>query len=109
MPLSGGIRIVRTCMRFKTYPISFLAVVLLFIAANYYSYVRIGYGSCDDCFLSFGFPFPLWEEGGFATVKRILWSGLIADLYVAASVSILSDWLLKKALSRNSKVKEFES
>lgn len=96
-------------MRFKTHLISFLVVFLLFIAANYYSYAHMGYGSCDDCFLSFGFPFPLWEEGGFVTVKRILWNGLIADLYVAASVSILSGWLLKKALSRNSKVKEFES
>jgi hypothetical protein len=81
-----------------------VAVFLLFIAANYYSYIRMGYGFCDDCFITFGFPFELWGEGGFVTVRRILWSGLIANVSIAVFASILLGWALNKILSRRSTV-----
>ena len=96
-------------MRSKTYLIAFVIVFLLFIAANFYSYVRMSYGFCDDCFISFGFPFPLWEEGGFATVRHILWSGLIADLSIAIWTSILLGWVLKKILLKVSKRESSDS
>ena len=69
----------------------------VFTIANYYSYVRMGSSFCDDCFISFGFPFRLWEEGGYVGVKRILWSGLIADFYLALSAGILLGWFVSRA------------
>jgi hypothetical protein len=91
-------------MRSKPYLMSSLAVFSLFIAANYYSYIRMGNGFCDDCFITFGFPFELWGEGGFVTVRTILWSGLIANVSIAVWASILLGWALKKLLSRRSTV-----
>lgn len=91
-------------MRSKPYLISSLAVFIAFIAANYYSYIRMGYGFCDDCFITFGFPFEIWGEGGFVTVRTILWSGLIANVAIAISASILLGWALKRILSRRSTV-----
>jgi len=91
-------------MRSKPYLLSFLAVFSLFIGANYYSYIRMGYGFCDDCFITFGFPFELWGEGGFVTSRTILWSGLIANLSIAVGASILLGWALNKILSRRSTV-----
>ncbi len=94
-------------MRTKTSLSAFLLALVLFIVANYYSYLRMG-GSCDDCFVSFGFPFPLWEEGGFVTVKYILWSGLIADLYLALSAGFLLGWVLKKARNKRHGIESAE-
>ena len=91
-----------TFRRFKIYLIAVLVVLGLFTIANYYSFVRMGAGFCDDCFMSFGFPFPLWEEGGFVTIRRILWSGLIADFYLALSAGILLGWVCQRFSFRQS-------
>ena len=69
---------------------------------NYYSFVRMESTFCDDCFLSFGFPFPLWEEGGFVTIRRVLWSGLVADVYIALSFGLLLGWAYKRFWLRKS-------
>jgi hypothetical protein len=90
-------------MRSKAYLIASVAVFILFIAANYCSYIRMGYGFCDDCFITFGFPFELWREGGFVGGRTILWSGLIANISMAVWASILLGWSLKKMLSRHSR------
>jgi formate hydrogenlyase subunit 3/multisubunit Na+/H+ antiporter MnhD subunit len=87
-------------MRFKAYLIAFVAVFLILIAANYYSYVQMGRGFCDDCFLHFGWPFPLWEEGGFVTVKRVLWAGLVANVSIAIWIGLFFGWVSSKLLAR---------
>jgi hypothetical protein len=87
-------------MKSKAYLIASVAVFILFIAANYYSSIRMGYGFCDDCFITFGFPFELWREGGFVGGRTVLWSGLIANISIAVWASILLGWSLKKMRSR---------
>ena len=94
-----------TSPRLKIYLTAVLIALVLFGIVNYYSFVRMGAGFCDDCFISFGFPFPLWEEGGFITIRRILWGGLIADFYLALSLGFLLGWTyqrfwLRKVASR---------
>jgi hypothetical protein len=96
-------------MKSKTYLIASLAVFVLFFAANYYSYTRMRYGFCDDCFITFGFPFELWREGGFVGGRTILWSGLIANVSIAIWASILFGWALKKFLRRRSTVGSLDS
>jgi hypothetical protein len=96
-------------MRSKPYVVSTLAVFSLFLAANYYSYLRMAQRSCADCFITFGFPFELWGEGGFVTVRTILWSGLIANISIAVWASILLGWAFKRVLSRRSIVRGRDS
>lgn len=62
----------------------------------------MGAGFCYDCIISFGVPFPLWEEDGFVGVNRILWSGLIADFYLALTVGLLIRWMFERFSSRRS-------
>jgi hypothetical protein len=83
-------------MKSKTYLIPSVAVFILFIAANYYGYLRMGNDFCDDCFIGFGFPFELYREGGFTHERAILWSGLIANVSIAVWASILLGWAFKK-------------
>lgn len=62
------------------------------MAANIYGYRRMGFhggGRCDDCSFSFGFPFPLWVEGGFVGAAHVMWGGLLADAVVAMGAGLL--------------------
>jgi hypothetical protein len=88
-------------MRFKTYIVAFSLGAILMSAANYYSYVRMGRSMCDDCYFQFGFPFSVWIEGGYVSIRRILWSGLVADVSLAAWAILLLGWGSKKTLFRN--------
>ena len=68
----------------------FFLGLLLFLAANLYSYYRMPVSSTmDDGFVSFGFPFELYAYGGFFTHSVILWAGLIADISIAVCASII--------------------
>ena len=90
-------------MRSKLYLISFSIVFAVFGAANYYSYARMpknDWGLCDDCFISFGFPFAVWIAGGFAGTRSFLWYGIIGDLAIAILCGIVLSWALSKVLSR---------
>jgi hypothetical protein len=78
-------------MRSKLFLVGLVLGVAPFVAANIYGYRQMGFhggGSCDDCSFSFGFPFPLWVEGGFVGMARVLWGGFIADLSVAVAVGV---------------------
>ena len=66
----------------------FIAGLLLFVAANFYSYLQMGC-TLDDGFCGFGFPFELYETGGFVTVHRLVPCGLIADAFIALVSSLM--------------------
>jgi hypothetical protein len=88
-------------MRFKTYIVAFGLVAILMSVTNYYSYIRMGRSMCDDCYFQFGFPFSVWIEGGYVGIRRILWSGLVANVSLAAWAILLLGLGLKKTLLRN--------
>ena len=78
-------------MRAKLFIVGFVLGVAPFVAANIYDYRQMGFhggGSCDDCSFSFGFPYPLWREGGFVGVELILWGGLLADVAIAVAAGV---------------------
>lgn len=85
-----------TSTRLKIYLIAVLIAFVLFGIGNYLSFLKMSSGFCDDCMMSFGFPLPIWEEGGFITITRLLWSGLIADIYLALSVGLLMGWTYQR-------------
>jgi hypothetical protein len=78
-------------MRYKSFLVGLAVGLVPFVCANVYGYLSMGSpggAACNDCSVSFGFPFPLWVEGGFVSVKRILWGGLLADLLIAVVVGV---------------------
>ena len=73
------------------------AVALVFIAANVYSYYRMpAESSMADGFVSFGWPFELYLEGGFVGTQTIIWTGLIGNIAVALCVI----WILLKLVKK---------
>jgi hypothetical protein len=79
----------------------FVGGLLLFVAANFYSYCQMG-GTLDDGFTGFGFPFKLYETGGFATVHRLVACGLIADAFVAVASSVALGLICHKLFASRS-------
>jgi hypothetical protein len=78
-------------MRSKLFVVGLILWVVPFVAANIYGYRQMGFhggGSCADCSFSFGFPFPLWVEGGFVGMARVLWGGFMADVSIAAAAGV---------------------
>jgi hypothetical protein len=58
-------------------------------------------GSMPDLPLAaFGFPFDLYQTGGFAGPTGILWGGVISDVAIAILVSTIAGWLLRALISR---------
>ena len=65
-----------------------LFTVLLFGAANLYSYYRMPEcPTLDDGFVFFGWPFLIYAEGGLAGERLFLWTGLIENVVIALGVA----------------------
>ena len=72
-----------------------------FAWANFGSYQKMHQAHCNDCLVFFGFPFYLYQTGGFAgPPSPFLWGGLIADVAIAVLVSASVGWLLKALTAR---------
>jgi hypothetical protein len=84
----------------KSFGIGFAIGLLPFIWLNIYTYDHMYEGSCDDCFVFFGFPLYLYQTGGFAGPTTILWDGLIANVVIALCASACTGWILKRLLCR---------
>lgn len=79
-------------MRTKLFLAGLAVGLAPFVAANVYGYLSMGStgsAACNDCSVSFGFPFALWVEGGFVSVKRVLWAGLLADVLIALAAGVI--------------------
>jgi hypothetical protein len=82
--------------------VGFISITSYFAWANYASYMRTYERNCDDCFYSFGFPFYLYQGGGFAGPENVLWAGFIGDVTIAGFFSICGGWMLRVLVSRYS-------
>ena len=84
-------------MRSKRFIAGFVVGFALLAAVNLFSYLRMGdtgRADCNDCSVSFGFPFPLWVKGGFVGVSDVLWGGLLADALVAVGAGLVLGFVL---------------
>jgi hypothetical protein len=79
----------------RIFAIGFLCGIALFIALNVYSYSQ-AIPPCCDLSASFGIPFTAGSYGGFVTATYILWSGVIADMFVALAASYVLGWVVEK-------------
>jgi len=100
LPLRALGRKIWKTMRFSAFGIGFVIGLLPFILINISSYNRMYIGGCDDCVVFFGFPFHLYQTGGFAGPTIILWDGLIAYVVIALCASVFAGWILKRLLYR---------
>ena len=79
-------------MRTRLFLVGLAVGLAPFAAANAYGYLGMGStgsAACNDCSVSFGFPFALWVEGGFVSVRRVLWAGLLADVLIALAAGVI--------------------
>ncbi len=90
--------------RNKAFALGFFSVLALFVAANYYSYVHM-YDHCclADGISEFGWPFALYQEGGFANAEGIVWSGLNVNVLIAAAASFISGRLCEKLAGKRTR------
>jgi hypothetical protein len=96
LPFAAFGRSLWKARRLITFGVSFGSSLACFAWANFDSYRS----SCEDCAIFFGFPFNLYQAGGFGGPTTILWGGLIADIAISILVSAVVGWLLKTILSK---------
>ncbi len=69
-------------MRSRKLSITFV-IAVLFCLANIYTYLRMPeYSTLDDGFVSFGWPFDVYRDGGFAHIATVVWTGVIGNVFV---------------------------
>ena len=83
-------------MRSKSFALGCAASFALLVVANYHSYTRMLSSTCDDCYISFGFPFRVWVEGGFVGITQIVWSGVVANIAIAICAGLVSGWAVEQ-------------
>ncbi len=82
------------------FSLGFLASLFWFAKANFDSYQKMYKVNCNDCYVFFGYPFYLYQTGGFAGPTRYLWGGLITDVAIAMIVSWSAGISVKKLTAR---------
>ena len=97
-------RLVRA-IRNRAFLIGFLSSSLLFAWANYHSYVHMYPVGLYDVLVYYGFPFDLYQTGGFGGPTMVLWPGFIADTAIAALTGVCVGWVFKLLLQRGSAMK----
>ena len=71
----------------RRFAIGFLAALMAFGLANVISYfVRTDAPGAADAIRRVGFPFLVWEEGGFSHRHYFSYTALLADVVVAVCV-----------------------
>lgn len=92
--------VMKNFLKEKSFLIGFLFGLSLTVLTNYYDYQSENMFSCDDCILSLGYPFTFYREGGFVTIKEIVWVGLISDVFIAIIFSFIVGLLFKLIWSK---------
>jgi hypothetical protein len=78
--------------------IGFFLGIGFFVVSNIYAY-HIAGAPCDDCSISFGFPFPLGRTGGFAGGTNFIIWGLFLNSAVGLVTSLVFAWLFASLLA----------
>jgi hypothetical protein len=74
--------------------VSMFATLSVLVVINYFAYLQQSF--CADCVVSYGLPFKFTEEGGFVTVRRFLWGGVVGDLVVVLATAAVITWAWKR-------------
>ena len=64
----------------------FTCGMLQFVAANANVYFQHGYNG-GGAWVGFGFPFDMYVVGSFDHVRSVVWSGVVANLFIAVTAS----------------------
>ena len=82
------------------YGISVFVSLCLFVAINYMNFKRPR--DCADCFYLYGVPFTFFREGGFVSIRELIWGGVVADLLVVMACAAALAWAWSLLLNRRS-------
>jgi len=82
----------------KAFHVGFLISLLLFMWANHNSYIHSHVIGCDDFLEYWGFPFEMYQTGGFAGITVVLWPRFIGNIVIAACAGVLIGWIFKVVL-----------
>ncbi len=75
---------------------TFHSTVLIFTAANLWSWVRHQlFPICCDQEISIGFPFPFHVSGGIAGTSNFYILGLLLDVVTVVTVAVLLTWIVE--------------
>ncbi len=88
----------------KIFAIDFLCGIAIFIALNVYSYSQ-AIPPCCDFSASFGIPFKAGSYGGFFAATYILWSGVIANTFVALAASYIFGRVVEKIFMSHNRLR----
>jgi hypothetical protein len=77
--------------------VGFVLGLVVFVAANIYSY-RFVEPPCCDFSAPFGFPLPMGTFGGFIGTTNIFWPGFIANLLVSLGAGFVFGSVFRKSL-----------
>lgn len=74
---------------------SYWATLLLFAAANLWTWLRhrLSEPECCDRLIGVGFPFPFHVSGGIAGRDDLLVTGLLLDLVIAWTFAVIAAWI----------------
>jgi hypothetical protein len=77
-------------MKLGRLTIGLVVAIAAFIVANIYSYIRMPASSTiDDGFVYFGWPFNIYAYGGYYGHPVYIWTGLLANVVIAAIVGLI--------------------
>lgn len=83
----------------KSFLLGFSLTFVAFFIANVWSAMANRYSPngaikiCFDCYETYGFPFVMHESGTILHLDQYIWSGVIANLTVAALGAMFTGWL----------------
>ena len=93
----------KTSLKNKVFVVGFALGIIIVALLNYFSYMYSDRPDISHAIHTFGFPFSVYQYGGYSYNEEILWTGLIGTILIAFGFSFamgkISDLIWKKVTS----------
>ena len=85
----------------RAFKLGFLVGILFFVFANVYaSLPEREISICFDCYVTYGFPFAMYESGSILHLKEFIWVGVVANVSATIFFSIILGLIFKYVWSK---------
>lgn len=80
----------------KLFNIGFSFGIILIILGNFYTLLTDNSRAiCFDCYKTWGFPFVMHESGTMLHLSNFIWSGVVANVFIAIFFSFIVGLIFK--------------
>lgn len=86
--MNGERSIMKLILNSKSFWVGFSIGVSISLVVNFFDIVLKFDRLCFDCSKDFGLPFSFYQSGTFVQPTKVIWAGLLGDIFVLAFVSI---------------------